>query len=109
MTEYSNLSDFEINRKVLALRSGLKPLGYSHCTDISSVGVVDADGNYRWYDYCNNPADVWLIIFEQRIHINPIYASDWCATSECDTYRTIHKNPLRAAMIVYLMIQENEK
>lgn len=60
------------------------------------------------FDPCNNVSDAWKVIVENRIFIGPIFVSDWCATSECDSYRSINKNPLRAAMIVFIMMKESE-
>ena len=68
---------------------------------VSVVGVVD---------YCNNPSDAWPIIVANRINV---YASEgpdfmpWMAG--CGGFMVSNKNPLRAAMIVFLMMQERVK
>lgn len=108
--DYSKMSDFEINRAV-AIAKGFHP---DDC-DIakrgeSMVGVEwDDDTGYatKSFDYCNNPADAWPIIVENRLYIDPIYVSDWSVSSECASFREIHKNPLRASTIVFLMMQES--
>lgn len=62
------------------------------------------------FDYCNNPSDAWQIILENRINV---YASEgpdfmpWMAG--CGGVMVSNKNPLRAAMIVFLMMQEQGK
>lgn len=108
MKDYSRMSDFEIN-KAVALGLGVEVLelngkifgGIERSIDnvTSVIGVID---------YCNNPSDAWPII--KRNHINIGWAGDeeWFA-------RTVHPakvfdaNPLRAAMIVYLMMKDEEK
>lgn len=77
MKDYEEMSDFEINKRVFKVIVGAKPLGYPHNADGRSVGN-EANGNYRWYDYCNNPADAWPIIDENNITIiNDIRLCDW--------------------------------
>lgn len=113
--DYSKLSDFEINKQVLAIKSGIKPLGYSHNADERSAGLVDVSGNYHWFDFCNNAADAWPIIEKHGITL-AFDGSDWWATSdacwvdgcEWQIEGEISRKPLRAAMICYLMMQESE-
>ncbi|EFU2669866.1 DUF2591 family protein [Escherichia coli] len=104
--DYSQLSDFEINKRVFKAIVGAKPLGYPHNADGRSVGN-EVNGNYRWYDYCNNPADAWPIIEKYRISIINLDEDEWGArgVAYCKSKRAIHENPLRAAMIVFLMMQ----
>ncbi|MBP2156892.1 phage protein NinX family protein [Erwinia rhapontici] len=102
--EYSKLSDFDIDEAVAKIKfPGLK------VTNFAGEAVVWF-GNLetRVVRYCNNAADAWPIILQSRLYIDPIYIKDWCVTSECDSYREIHANPLRAAMIVFLMMRESE-
>ncbi|MEI2684584.1 phage protein NinX family protein [Erwinia aphidicola] len=97
MMDYSKLSDMEINGRVLhAITNG------------KAIRLQQASVASGETDYCNNAADAWPIILQNRLYIDPIYLKDWCVTSECDSYREIHENPLRAAMICYLMMQESE-
>lgn len=116
---YAKMSDFEINRKVLAITSGAKPLGYAHDADKRSAGIVKSN-EYRWYDYCNSWADAGPIIQKESICLEK--DTDRCCDDcmevfERDTWQASHcteniwyndKNPLRAAMIVFLMMQENK-
>lgn len=121
MTDYSVLSDFEINKRVFKAIVGAIPLGYPHNADGRSVGN-ESNGNYRWYDYCNNPEDAMPIIIENKISIVSTDSS-WIALPDnaaidgitgdatemiyADDSCVIHANPLRAAMIVFLQMQEN--
>ncbi len=113
--DYSQLSDFEINKRVFKAIVGAKPLGYPHNADGRSVGN-ESNGDYRWYDYCNNPEDAWPIITENKISImfdstDTRYEGEyheWCdAISSCQKFGIQYQsNPLRAAMIVFLMMQD---
>lgn len=118
--DYSQLSDFEINKRVFKGLTGAKPLGYPHNADGRSVGN-ESNGHYCWYDYCNNPSDAWQIIVANLIEVSPEYdftdeseqelraTGLWTANHvEVDgkSYYQSHQNPLRAAMIVFLMMQD---
>lgn len=106
--DYSKLSDFDINCEVLAVFS---PDIKHMCLSADNTCFYDCgpigDG---WYqidipDYCNNPADAWPIILDTKIQ------TYW--RGETWGARTIHtavvecQNPLRAAMIVFLLMQES--
>lgn len=110
--DYSQLSDFEINKRVFKDLTGAKPLGYPHNADGRSVGN-ESNGHYCWYDYCNNPADAWPIIMENMISVctykraNPgMKAVSWWEADSFGEHITRDDNPLRAAMIVFLMMQD---
>ncbi|EGR9571408.1 DUF2591 domain-containing protein [Salmonella enterica subsp. enterica serovar Grumpensis] len=113
--DYSQLSDFEINKRVFKAIVGAIPLGYPHNADGRSVGN-ESNGDYRWYDYCNNPEYAWPIITENKISImfdstDTRYEGEyheWCdAISSCQKFGIQYQsNPLRAAMIVFLMMQD---
>ncbi len=93
---YSELTDPEINKLVNKKRTGKE-----------SIFVPD---------YCNNPSDAWPIILENRIEIHPRdirvsrneYIKGWGALPEScsESYEIFSKdkNPLRAAMICFLMM-----
>lgn len=112
MTKLSDFTDFEINKRV-AIKIGFSP---EEC-DIakrgtSLVGVKwNEDTGYATHvvDYCNNWSDAGPIIVENRISIDCIHdqGEKWLAFSgdDCE-YRSTHKNPLRAAMIVFLEMQK---
>ena len=67
-------------------------------------------------DYCNSWEDAGPIIFENKIGIETTALSkEWIART-CSTTMSnmffrchVHKNPLRAAMIVFLMMKDTTK
>ena len=84
---YETASDDEINKAVQHLKQGKQ----------------------LWYpliDYCNNPSDAWPIIVENRISINNYEEDHWEADHTDYIDSVYHINPLRAAMIVFLKMQE---
>ena len=113
---YEDMSDLQINLLVANAigvdayeNSGVVFGAVKHEGDnvVSVIGVVD---------YCNNPSDACPIIFSSRIMLNPYCADElWKAEVPCGfdgffkTYATCyHHNPLRAAMIVFIMMQEQK-
>ena len=110
MKDYSKMSDFEIN-KAVAINRG----GYQGHVEHMEHGVKESDRDshgifYFERDYCNNPSDAWPIIVANRINV---YASEgpdfmpWMAG--CGGMVASNRNPIRAAMIVFLMMQEQAK
>lgn len=108
MKDYAAMSDFEINSAV-------------------SMALLDKSANPspRYVaigDYCNNPADAWSIIIGQKLSL--INAGDeWLCVPDDATvdgvtgediqtiyfsYGYVDANPLRCAMIVFLMMKEGE-
>ncbi|BET42747.1 phage protein NinX family protein [Atlantibacter hermannii] len=117
MTDYSKLSDFEINCEVLAVfNPDIKHMslsGDNSCFyDCGPTG--DGWNQIDIPDYCNNPADAWPIIASKKICIafdvfaEPDDGGGWVASPAyyIEGERIRHDNPLRAAMIVYLMMQD---
>lgn len=107
MTEYSQLSDFEINHRVAKL-IGLK-------LQSSESLLYNTQGKWEIFDPCCNPADAWPIIKENRIGIIPApEPGEWKAAhrgiGDDGTPRHFndHENPLRAAMLVFLMMKDAE-
>ena len=101
--DYSQLSDRDIDALVLQ--------------EIYGNQAKDKDIMRAWlrggFKYTTNPADAWPIIAENRIGIIPApEAGEWKAAhreiGEDGTphYFTQNKNPLRAAMIVFLQMQD---
>ena len=62
-------------------------------------------------DYCNNVEDAWQVIFDNKITVfipNDTHDDSlWMA--ELDEFHFFDKNPLRAAMIVFLMMRDEQK
>ncbi|WAH52563.1 DUF2591 family protein [Pseudescherichia vulneris] len=122
--DYSKMSDFEINCAV-ARAAGLDGMMFfsvdsSFCqgpvwdvpSGITEDGIKISRGNP--FTPCNNAADAWPIITENNISIildNPTMP---CATAnardlfdDADPIVSVaYDKPLRAAMIVYLQLQE---
>ena len=96
-TDYSKMSDFEINCRV-----------HSEVMEISGLD------SFKAKDYCNNPADAWPIIVNNGISLECIVVNrrekTWRAQFKPAyvEHHVNHKNPLRAAMIVFLMMQEEK-
>ena len=114
--DYSKMSDQEINLAVANIfHPELSPIESKvRPPSIFYPGVSE------WYDYCNNPADAWPIIVENKISLNwAEVEKSWCAHVGgvmtdgcwCWDYDPDHHqdniNPLRAAMIVFLMMQDS--
>lgn len=121
--DYSQLSDFEINKRVAEVvykdRDGLFVARNLPGRE-EVIIVAEVNSEYICIaaaDYCNKPADAWPIIVDNEISLNS-YGSAWEASFEHDspigafgTDETVtsgyeHRNPLRAAMIAFLMKQE---
>ncbi|WP_188245918.1 DUF2591 family protein [Enterobacter sp. E12] len=96
--DYSQLSDFEINSLVSAHRWG------SVCAVDGVVLHNEKDGEFN---PCKNPDDAWLIIADNGINI----LWDWNenglhGASANPIWEYEHENVLRAAMVVFLMMQD---
>ncbi len=110
--DYSKLSDFEINQKVgdMALKGqwACKPGSAGNETNNWQYGSGDPSLSLSSLpDYCNNPADAWSIIFSHRIGVAPAAVGDKWAAHYCNwDIAIVDTNPLRAAMIVFLMMQD---
>lgn len=94
MKDYASMSDFEINCRVHA--------------EVMEISGLDS---FKAKDYCNNPADAWPIITENRISIIHLDDNEWGCRGDGDksSCRAINSNALRCAMIVFLMMKESEK
>ncbi|NGX92075.1 phage protein NinX family protein [Proteus mirabilis] len=105
MNKYTELSDLEINKRVFVAAK------IEHeDTDLHSNKVFYGDGA-RWIEFnpCNNPTDAMPIIIENKIGLSPMYHSNkW--TADCLDYDfiSVNKNPLRAAMELFLLMKDAE-
>lgn len=110
--DYSKLSDAEIAAKVL-IAQGYKLIddGYEYSIYISKSGRKDigpkASKNFV-FDPCNNAADAWPIIENNKISITCHQSRDFWAAVFNRHSMASHANPLRAAMECYLMMQGDE-
>ena len=103
MTDYSKLSDDEINSRV----AETLPIRFTYYSDY----IWNTEDECR-FDPCNNPSDAWPIIVENNIAIVPYrhtIPQAWPTKfGIASKFLVEDKNPLRAAMIVYLMMKESE-
>jgi hypothetical protein len=106
MDKYEQMSDEDINTEVLRVLYGdvVDYWSLSNCgTYLYDCGPVgDAFYKIELKDYCDNPADAWPIIVENKINIDFQYGV--LPIAEYDEYIYTDENPLRAAMIVFLMM-----
>lgn len=115
--DYSKLSDQEVNA-VVAKKIGIQFDEEGPCIfDSSNIDSPYSDGEpVRFsFDPCNNAADAWPIIESNGISIVKHGHGMWLASSDAYWVDGVewqiggenHPNPLRAAMIVFLMMQES--
>ncbi|MHA0506750.1 phage protein NinX family protein [Enterobacter sp. HNGD-822] len=104
--DYSQLHDAQINMMVCKAL-GLELSSYARIIMQDDATILLSD-NKTLVDYCNNPADAWPIIDKYRISIINLGEDEWGArgVADCKSKRAIHENSLRAAMIVFLMMQD---
>lgn len=117
--DYSKMSDQEINMAVaeifhpdsVVIESKSRPPSACITGHLPSL----------WVDYCNNPADAWPIIVGKKLSLINVDDKWLCVPEDepidgvtGDSVHMIysgdgveHENPLRAAMIVFLMMQES--
>lgn len=122
--DYSQLSDFEINVAVFeAIHNGSPDykegesgdmVFVSFEGDIVNGNAVEVEVERGSFNPCANPADAWPIITENNISIILDNPSMPCATDNArdlfddagPNVGVAYDNPLRAAMIVFLMMQD---
>lgn len=99
MNKYTELSDFEINKKV-AEKLGLN----------FKDGVIVKNGEWFYFDPCNNPSDAWQLLLDAKLSIHPDFNND------CESWivRNIHipmvseANLSRGISIAYLLMKDAE-
>lgn len=110
--DYSQLSDQEINIKVARIIHPEREVIESKSRPPSACVIGHLPS--KWLDYCNNPADAWPIIDESNITIINDHPEIRYAVNNLNAYRNgdrgcivkSHSNGFRAAMIVFLMMQD---
>lgn len=122
MTDYSKMSDFEINKLVAESHRvywHLRPNSvgndsWIYCDYYSECDTNNGEIAITLPDYCNNPSDAWPIILSNFIALKPVkwYVAGyrWFASKGDGDFglKFADDNPLRAAMVVYLMMKESE-
>lgn len=119
MNKYTELSDFEINKKVA---SHYLPCDYNlndHAKTVEFIRFLGDTAEYRVYgkfDPCNNPSDAWKIMMDNEISVTPSGDGKYLAFrvisfggGAIDYYKdevSLHENPLRSCMEVFLMIKD---
>lgn len=114
---YSEMTDFEINCAVAKLDESISKILVPYQeNDNPSIQCIKLGGWY-WFNPCNSWADAGPIIEKHLICLaadvfaEPQDGGKWVARPAYgwDSERVRSKNPLRAAMIVFLMMKESEK
>lgn len=111
--DYSKLSDFEINCDVLSVfNQDIKHMCLSGDNSCFYECGPTGDG---WNqidipDYCNNPADAWPIIFGSKLWLRELFGKwqvyGFPTSNPNNVIKYFHENPLRAAMVVFLMMRD---
>lgn len=105
-----NKSDFEINLAVAHIVLGKGNYDWCPHTKLVKKYVSEDKGLCMDFDPCNNPADAMPIVIENSISLisdwNEIGV--WGATYQ-PWFTSENKNPLHAAMEVFLMMKDAEK
>ena len=113
--QLEKLSDFDINSLIISsleIESDVHFGGGSITRHVKNGEVLRCA---ETLDYCNNPSDMMPLVFEFGIELSPVFFGGWSA-SELRSYTyeqepiynenySVDNNPLRAAAIVYLLIQ----
>lgn len=102
MTDYSAMTDFEINRLV-AISLGLDCCNSHHPKNENGVIIVGNSTSIKnGVDYCNDWSAIGPIIEDYKISIEPLSYGGWFAGGEQSHQ---DKNPKRAAAICLLMMK----
>ena len=112
MKDYNEMSDFEIN-VLVAEKLGVGAKIEDGCLFTSKKHAGENVISVTTFtDYCNNPADMWPLIFENKIDVCFIdSANSWTSFGLTKNKLLVDSsgdNPLRAAAIVYLMLKDEK-
>lgn len=117
MSDWHSKSDFEINKQIAIICYPKAEEIPEQCdaavSNDSECQVIISTGKEGFkVDYCNNPLDAWPLILKFGIDIlspSTNGTNDWFAgffdphsIAGAEDIKVYNKNPLRAAMIVYL-------
>ncbi len=105
MKNYAEMTDDQINDAVAIARGTLIRKG-------KALSLYQVEGADLCTDFCNSWSDAGSIIQNSQISLDAIYEGGprWLSFAGDDgEFRHTDANPLRAAMIVFLMMRENDK
>ena len=118
MKDYSKMSDAEIAMRVACSIDGVDvddggiPKFAVDCYLYNSANSIKwlrvGNDEFELFNPCNNPSDAWPIIKTNHINIGWAGDEEWFART-VHTEKVFDVNPLRAAMIVYLMMKDEEQ
>ncbi|MEY0039238.1 MULTISPECIES: phage protein NinX family protein [unclassified Providencia] len=118
MNKYTELSDFEINKKVAINVGGfaLSLMVFDDRNEVVKKNIPNIGSRvFTEFNPCNNPADAMPIIIENNISLRAPTITDRWKAEFIDEYgnyvgyrRALNKNPLRAAMELFLLIKDAE-
>lgn len=116
---YEEMSDFDINLRVACAIDGVpigedgKPKFAIDCfLSVNNSNAVKwtpsfDDDEPTYFNPCNNPSDAWPTILDNEISLVVVDDELWVARA--GSIYSESANPLRAAMIVFLMMQEESQ
>ncbi|MGQ7950388.1 phage protein NinX family protein [Providencia huashanensis] len=104
MNKYTELSDFEINRRIAEMDTKNR---YVYFEKEQTIFRKFNNGQTQKFNPCNNPADAMPIIIENKISAVPQLNGDLWICSHYPFYATTN-NLYRAAMETYLLIKDAE-
>lgn len=109
---HAEMSDFEINKAVfLKLKIDYEDFDFNPFPDNCTSFSYGDGANWHEFDACNNPSDAWPIIdgiIKSDCIVQILKAGVIVALAGGGRIQCMHKNPLRAAMIVFLMMNEDK-
>lgn len=109
MSMLEEITDKELNTIVHLDWKGLKNWLYHPEEDVFSMDSQGVGGDYvesAPLDYCNDVSAAWPIILEHKINIDhreSIRSGPIASVSGNKEIYSVHQNPLRAAMVCYLL------
>ena len=119
MKDYSKMSDAEIAMRVACSIDGVDvddngiPKYAVDCYLYNSANSIKwlrvGDDEFEFFNPCNNPSDAWPAMEENKIGL-AFVNGEWRASSVKAGYHEFSdKSAFKAAMIVYLMMKDEEK
>ncbi len=102
---YKLMSDFDINKAVAIKLNYTVTENFKWEDEQCWIKAAKDKEPTKIFDYCGDANDAWPIIIENEIGINKLKCEPlWIADKGGSYVRD--KNPLRAAMIVFLMMND---